>query len=318
MRPTQETGILTVADVRAPRGESGIEARFNERQQIFELPRSKSALADRLREALDRGAPVKATLNPRRGVVARVESLSERELGEFEKARILVDEPQRPFKIDLARIDPTTFNIVDHYLKVPAFRLCTRVIPTYKVAKDIFDFCAAQSCNLPGPYAIPHCIPFQYVRDGCYARAHEMRRIITDHVRLLLREGLQLRHPVPEPSRGEGEQMGRLLRHLVVPRRPARPGAHQDQAALVDLRIRTRDGDRPRHVRQARAAQFVARGTGGHNLLSRREGHLVFDPARLGLHAGEWHGDRVHDRPELHGNEPDAGELPESDHVPVI
>jgi hypothetical protein len=180
MRPTQETGILTVADVGVPRGEGAIEARFNERQQIFELPRSKSAVADRLREALDRGTPVKATLNPRRGVIARVDPLSARELGVFEKARILVDEPQRPFKVDLARIDPTTFNIVDHYLKVPVFRLCTKVIPTYKVAKDIFDFCAAQSCHLPGPYAIPHCIPFQYVRDGCYARAHEMRRIITD------------------------------------------------------------------------------------------------------------------------------------------
>ena len=28
-------------------------------------------------------------------------------------------------------------------------------------------------------YAVPPCIPFQYVRDGCYARAHQMRRLIT-------------------------------------------------------------------------------------------------------------------------------------------
>ena len=73
MRPTKETGILTVADVREPRGEGGIEALFNERQQIFELPRSKAALAGRLREALDRGAPVKAVLNPRRGTLEAVE-----------------------------------------------------------------------------------------------------------------------------------------------------------------------------------------------------------------------------------------------------
>jgi Glutaminase len=180
MRPTKETGILTVADVRERPGAGGFEARFNERQQIFELPGSKGALAGRLREALDRGAPVKAALNPLRGTVAGVEPLAERELRAFEKTRILLDEPERPFKLDLARIDPTTFNIVDHYLKVPVFRLCTKVVPSYKVAKDIFDFCAAQSCNLPGPYAISHCIPFQYVRDGCYARAHKMRQIITD------------------------------------------------------------------------------------------------------------------------------------------
>lgn len=180
MRPTKETGLLTVADVREPRGEGAIEALFNERQQIFELPRSKAALAERLREALDRGTPVKAVLNPRRGTLDRVDSPSERELREFEKERILLDAPERPFKLDLERIDPTTFNIVDYYLKVPTFKLCTKVIPSYKVAKDIFDFCAAQSCHLPGPYAISQCIPFQYVRDGCYARAHKMRQIITD------------------------------------------------------------------------------------------------------------------------------------------
>ena len=98
----------------------------------------------------------------------------------FEKERILLPEPSRLATVNLARIDPTTFNIVDHYLKWPAFELCTKVIPSYKVAKDIFDFCAAQSCHLPGPYAISHCILFQYVRDGCYARAHKMRQIVTD------------------------------------------------------------------------------------------------------------------------------------------
>lgn len=180
MRPTKETGIFTVADVGEPRGEGAIEARFNERQQIFELARSKAALASRLREARDRGTPVKVALNPRRATLERVDPPSERELREFEKDRTLLDKPERPFKIDVERIDPTTFNIVDHYLKVPTFALCTKVIPNYKVAKDIFDFCAAQSCHLPGPYAVSPCIPFQYVRDGCYARAHKMRKIITE------------------------------------------------------------------------------------------------------------------------------------------
>ena len=45
----------------------------------------------------------------------------------------------------------------------------------------------------PDRYAMTPCIPFQYVRDGCYARAHQMRRIITTRYRLLLREGVQLR-----------------------------------------------------------------------------------------------------------------------------
>jgi hypothetical protein len=85
--------------------------------------------------------------------------------------------------IDVGRIDPTRFNIVDHYLKWRCFRLCTRVVPSYAKAKEIFDFCAQLSCHLPGPHAVTPCIPFQYVRDGCYARAHQMRRIITKRYR---------------------------------------------------------------------------------------------------------------------------------------
>jgi len=183
MRPTKETGILTVATVREPREDGAIVCLFNERQQIFTLPPSamaRDAVLGPLKEALERNAPVRAVLNPRQGVVERVASPSPRERREFEKTRTFLENPDKARRIDVSSIDPTTFNIVDHYLKFPTFRLCTKIIPSYKVAKDIFDFCAAQSCHLPGPPAISHCIPFQYVRDGCYARAHKMRQIIED------------------------------------------------------------------------------------------------------------------------------------------
>ncbi len=83
----------------------------------------------------------------------------------------------------MANIDPTRFNIVDVTLKVPVFKLCTRIVPSYKKAKEIFDYCAQQSCHLPGPTIETPCIPFQYVIDGCYARAHKMRKIITEKYR---------------------------------------------------------------------------------------------------------------------------------------
>src|SRR5262245_47717852 len=121
MRPSKESATLTVAAVSEPGDNGQIEARFNEREQIFELPRSRAALAGRLREALDRAVPVKAVLDPGRGTLQTVEAPSDREREAFEKERVLLDNPERPFKLDLARIDPTTFNIVDHYLKVPTF-----------------------------------------------------------------------------------------------------------------------------------------------------------------------------------------------------
>ena len=183
MRPTEEAGIVTVAAIRESGKDGGLECLFNERQQIFVLApsaRDHERTLGRMREALDRKAPVRAVLNPRQGVVKRIDPPSDGELREFEELHVLLEKPEKTRRIDVSSIDPTTFNIVDHYLKVPIFRLCTKVIPSYKDAKDIFDFCAAQSCNLPGPPAISQCIPFQYVRDGCYARAHKMRQIIQD------------------------------------------------------------------------------------------------------------------------------------------
>jgi len=181
MQPTRETAVLTVANVRRPKGRRVTECRFNEREQIFTIPTAARSreIVNRLRTALRTRRPVKAVVNARRGVVQRVEPLSPRELDEFEKRRTFLEEPDKPVRIRVSEIDPTTFNIVDRYLKFPTFRLCRRIVPNYKTAKKIFDFCAQQSCHLPGPPVVAPCIPFQYVRDGCYARAHQMRKIIT-------------------------------------------------------------------------------------------------------------------------------------------
>ena len=181
MRPTKETGILTVAAIRRPKGKRVTECRFNEREQIFRLPstaRSRAEASTRLKEALKENRPVKAVLDPRRGVIQRIDLPSSRELNEFERTRTFLDKPDKTVRIDISSIDPTTFNIVDRYLKFSTFRKCTRIVPNYKTAKKVFDFCAKQSCHLPGPPTVTPCIPFQYVRDGCYARAHKMRKII--------------------------------------------------------------------------------------------------------------------------------------------
>lgn len=184
--PTRDTGILTVAAIRRPKGSKAVQYLFNERQRIFTLPsgaRSSIAIANRLKNSLRKKAPVVVSLDPRRGRILKAEEPSEHAVREFRRLRALLEKPSRPVRLDVARIDPTLFNIVDLYLKWPPFRLCWNVIPNYAKAKEIFDFCAKQSCNLPGPYDISPCIPFQYVIDGCYARAHKMRWIITTKYR---------------------------------------------------------------------------------------------------------------------------------------
>lgn len=186
MSPTIESGVLTLAAIRKPRGEGPTEYLFNERAQIFTLPapvRAAEELSARLQECFRGNAPVKVLLNARLGVIQEVGVPSPQEMEEFKRLKVPLDKPDKTLEINVAAIDPTTFNIVDYYLKRPTFRLCTRIVPSYLKAKEIFDICAKQSCHLPGPYDISPCIPFQYVRDGCYARAHKMRWIITTKYR---------------------------------------------------------------------------------------------------------------------------------------
>ncbi len=185
MSPTQETGMLTLAAIRRPRRDGVTEYLFNERQQIFALRETaRSAEQSKLlKQALASKLPVRAVLDSRRALIQRIETPAPHEVDAFRRQRIPLDKPDKVLPIEVEAIDPTAFNIVDHYLKFPTFRLCKRIIPNYKTAKKIFAFCAKQSCHLPGPYDISPCIPFQYVIDGCYARAHKMRWIITTRYR---------------------------------------------------------------------------------------------------------------------------------------
>ncbi len=180
MASARETGVLTVAAIRKVRGET--QYLFNQKQAIFKLAASGKAgreSAELLKEALRKKAPVKAEINTKERVIHRIAAPSERELDEFEKLHILLEKPDKSLRVDISSLDPTVFNLEAHHRKFRCFRECKRIIPNYKKAKNIFDFCAKQTCSLGGPFSISPCIPFQYVIDGCYARAHKMRKIIT-------------------------------------------------------------------------------------------------------------------------------------------
>lgn len=176
--PTRDSGILTVAAIREKSG----RVLFNEREQIFALPETKArdAVSRRLYEALEKRLPVRALLDPRRGVIQRIDPLPEGEIEEFRRSHPLLDKVEKLMRVDVSAIDPTRFDVVEVGLKLRIFKLCTKIVPSYAKAKEIFDYCAQQSCHLPGSTVETPCIPFQYVRDGCYARAHKMRKIITE------------------------------------------------------------------------------------------------------------------------------------------
>ena len=186
MSKTRETRVLTIAAVRKRKGTRPTEYLFNETPQIFTLrPTTKAARASSrlLSQALQKRLPARVVLDTRRAVIQKIEIPQREEILELRRKTVRLEKPNRTARVNVEAIDPTKFNIVDYYLKRPVFRLCKRVVPNYTKAKQIFEFCAEQSCHLPGPYDISPCIPFQYVRDGCYARAHKMRWIITTKYR---------------------------------------------------------------------------------------------------------------------------------------
>jgi hypothetical protein len=185
MARMRETGILTLAAIRGGKNRP-LEYLFHERQRIFTLaaPAAADGEPARLLKAAHRARrPIRVGLDLRRGQIQRISVPSEEELEEFRRGRVALDKPDKTVPIEVGEIDPTTFNFVDLHLKSKSFRHCREIVPSYRKAKEMFDFCAGLSCNLPGPYAVTPCIPFQYVIDGCYARAHQMRRIITTRYR---------------------------------------------------------------------------------------------------------------------------------------
>jgi glutaminase-like protein len=184
MPASRETALLTIAAIRTVKGET--QYLFSEKEAIFKFPATAKGLeesAELLKNARRRKLPVKAQIDTRTGTIHRVTAAPPEELEQFKRVRVPLEKPEKTSSIKVSDLDPTVFNLEKAHPGLRCFRACRNIIPNYKKAKEIFDFCAQQTCSLGGPFSVNPCIPFQYVRDGCYARAHKMRWIITTKYR---------------------------------------------------------------------------------------------------------------------------------------
>jgi len=179
--------LLTIALMTEDRDGKNIEFRFYERQAIYKLDKTNKTYSSNmglLNEALKNNTPVRFSINPGSLAVTSITKATAEEIrayntGEGLNSTSMKIKGTAPLKIDVTKIDTSIFNRVDYQLRFPVFKLCTNVVPNYATLVDIFNYCAGQGCNNPPPYTITNCIPFQYVRDGCYARAHKMRQMIS-------------------------------------------------------------------------------------------------------------------------------------------
>jgi hypothetical protein len=173
--------IVTVAAIRKSADGKTVKVLFNEKAQIFIIKTEEKNANESIKSlegAFKSGLPVKLSADHARSVIKSLAKPSAKEVESFQSIRKLMVKAEKPLAFDVKKIDIDIFDDIEN-LKFPVWRLCCNIVPDFTTAKKIFDYCAKQSCNLPGPYDISPCIPFQYVRDGCYARAHKMKWIIS-------------------------------------------------------------------------------------------------------------------------------------------
>lgn len=174
----KDTSIVGIANI-VENKDGSTSYNFNEYQTVFTVTKEDKNWESFLRIAKaskEKNQPVKIMFtNP--NTLTNLVTPDEKEMAAYlEKRRYDLKDTDQNVSVSLDRIDTSTFNLVE-YQKWKVFRLCTKVIPSYADAVTIFNFCAAQQCR-SGPTQITPCIPFQYVKDGCFARAHKMRYII--------------------------------------------------------------------------------------------------------------------------------------------
>lgn len=183
---TELSTLLTIAMMNEDRDGKKVELRFYEKEAIYSIDKSNKAYTDNmgmLNEAVKANIPVRFTLNASTGTLTNITKATDEEIRAYNTGTG-INSPElkikgaAPVRIDVRKIDTAVFNRVDYQIRFPVFKLCTNVVPDYATLVNIFNDCASQGCNKPAPYTITNCIPFQYVRDGCYARAHKMRQMI--------------------------------------------------------------------------------------------------------------------------------------------
>ncbi|MGI9518740.1 MAG: protein-glutamine glutaminase family protein [Pirellulaceae bacterium] len=174
----QENDVLSVAAIREQVVPGSREILFLARQSIFWVglnsPGGPGTLAT-LDQARQSSHPVRVLLDTDNNEVLSAQLVSAGEKSNFEARLKLLPNPDPPKPVDLKKIDPSTFNIVTDHLTSNAFVYCPTIVPGFAEAQRLFDICAGQSCHLGAPSP---CITFQYLLDGCHARAHKMRYLI--------------------------------------------------------------------------------------------------------------------------------------------
>ena len=175
------TQVVTVAIIRTADDGISTDVMFNENEEIFTI--QDAVVIASLKDALSNNKPVQITFDPWKATVLSVSKATIQDAATL-SSRQLIKSPATARKVDMASMSN---DIIDNGVTPAGIAPInttttglTNVIPDFETAQLMFNYIAHQCCAIPGPYAVDHCITFQYCQDGCYARAHKMCWIINN------------------------------------------------------------------------------------------------------------------------------------------
>jgi len=147
--------LFTPAYYRESPDGASIQVRFYESPRIFDLPKNNPDF-ETIKSMLDDNQLAKSPLrvfteNEQLPVVTitAAQKASAEDIQNFNNAKVIVPPPATIKKI----------------------------VPDMETLNEMFEYFKQQGCAT-GTATIDYCITFQYVVDGCYARAHKMRQIM--------------------------------------------------------------------------------------------------------------------------------------------
>jgi len=147
--------LMTPAYYRESENGTSIQVRFYESPRIYDLAKSHPDYV-----------AIKKLIDENRDAKTPIRIIEGGKLASF--ITLTSAEPASAEEIELDK---------QKYIITPEATSYKKYVPNMTILSGIFDFCASQGCAT-GTATIDYCIPFQYVVDGCYARAHKMRQIM--------------------------------------------------------------------------------------------------------------------------------------------
>ncbi len=187
-QPAQDgdNSLLTIASITDARDGRNVTINFYERAAPYSLAKDdKLYLENRtlLYDVQKNNIPIRVFAKNGTTNIVNFKKATDEEVrayntGEGINSPSMKIKSDSPIAVVVSKIDTSIFNTVEYQKWFPILWRCTNVVPNYSTLVAMFNHVAKEGCNNPGPYSITNCVPFQYVRDGCYARAHKMRQML--------------------------------------------------------------------------------------------------------------------------------------------